>query len=178
MREQVYTWLGEYLSSREKNSKARKLVPDDIRQLLEYANATLFLLICPIMEQKIFGGYMINRCIARTAKQFASSYKDLDIDDMFRYFHQRYQDKDARRHLQHGDTNDIFNKILKKTADQATDQEKIAFLFYVVYRYRNNIFHGNKGIRSWSQYTEPIAYCLDFMMKIIDCQIEMKETAK
>lgn len=180
MREQVYTWLGEYLSVPEENSKDKKVTAEDIQDLLKDETATLFLLIWPIMEQNVFHGYMKKGNIDAVARQAAGSAQKPDINDIFLHFHQRYQDKDARHHLQHRDTNDIFNETLKKTAGQVTDQEKIAFLFYVVYRYRNNIFHGNKGIKSWSQYTKQITYCLNFMMKIIDWQSKskMKENAE
>ena len=50
-----------------------------------------------------------------------------------------------------------------------SDEEKLVLMIYVVYRYRNNIFHGNKGIESWSHYTSQIELYLDFMMSILDC---------
>lgn len=178
MREQVYTWLAQYLSSREENSKDGKLTLDHVKRLLKYENATLFLLIWPIMEQNIFDGYMRKSDIDKAAKRFVSSYQRLDMNEMFLHFYQRYQDETAFQRLKHNDTDDEFDGILEKQEDQITDKEKIAFLFYVVYRYRNNIFHGNKGIEEWNRYTEQITYCIQFMTKIIDCQIEMKETAK
>ena len=58
MREQVYAWLVRYLSSEEENSKDKKMTPKDIQQLLKNENATLFLMIWSIMEQKIFDGFM------------------------------------------------------------------------------------------------------------------------
>ena len=61
MREQVYAWLVRYLSSEEENSKDKKMTPKDIQQLLKNENATLFLMIWSIMEQKIFDGFMKKR---------------------------------------------------------------------------------------------------------------------
>lgn len=169
MRQQVYTWLACYLSSREENSKDKALTPEDIYRLLKNENATLFLMIWPIMEQKIFNGFMRKQDIDKVAERFASSYQKLDMNEMFLHFHQRYEDKNALHHLKHKDAYDMFDEILKKQEHEITDKEKSVFLFYVVYRYRNNIFHGNKGIESWSKYTEQITYCIQFMTKIIDC---------
>lgn len=54
-----------------------------------------------------------------------------------------------------------------------TSEDKLALMFYVVYRYRNNIFHENKGIMSWTQDTEQIEKCISFMI-IIDCANKYK----
>lgn len=168
MREQVYAWLVRYLSSEEENSKDKKMTPKDIQQLLKNENATLFLMIWSIMEQKIFDGFMKKKDIDMAAECFTGYYQELDINDIFLHFHRRYQNKETCQHLKHGDKNGKFDEILKMQEDKIADKEKMTFLFYVVYRYRNNIFHGNKGIESWSQFTEQITYCIQFMTKIID----------
>lgn len=35
--------------------------------------------------------------------------------------------------------------------------QRIFFLAIVAYRFRNNMFHGNKGVQSWLLYTKQIA---------------------
>ena len=37
----------------------------------------------------------------------------------------------------------------------------------VVYRFRNNMFHGNKGVASWLRYREQIALCVLAMQEFI-----------
>lgn len=37
---------------------------------------------------------------------------------------------------------------------------------YIVYRYRNNMFHGNKGLESWLQFEEQIKDCITVMKKL------------
>ena len=40
-------------------------------------------------------------------------------------------------------------------------------LLVVVYRFRNNIFHGNKGVDSWLQYRPQIEKCTNVMQHLI-----------
>ena len=68
------------------------------------------------------------------------------------------------------DVNDYYKRILRKNDfKDVTTQEKISLLLFVIYRYRNNIFHGAKSIDQWSQYTDQINDCLIGMMNIADC---------
>ena len=59
-----------------------------------------------------------------------------------------------------------FYQILKKEFEKISAEEKIYFLVYIVYRYRNNMFHGTKGLESWIRYKSEIERCIDIMMKL------------
>jgi len=63
---------------------------------------------------------------------------------------------------------DKFKKILTKDISNLKPDEVIFFLVLVVYRYRNNIFHGNKGVESWLQFKDQIEYCIRIMQILID----------
>lgn len=67
-----------------------------------------------------------------------------------------------------------MENILKKKKECLTDNEKMQLALYVLYRYRNNIFHGNKGARSWNQYIEQIDQCVKTMAFIIDDNLRIR----
>ncbi|MGL6132529.1 MAG: hypothetical protein ACRCZ9_13030 [Fusobacteriaceae bacterium] len=50
-------------------------------------------------------------------------------------------------------------------------EEKKYLLIFIAYRYRNNMFHGSKGIGNWvSQYEEQIKDCIKIMMEFTPLQ--------
>ena len=57
--------------------------------------------------------------------------------------------------------------VLSKAASAATKVERAFLTVFVVYRYRNNIFHGNKGVDSWLGYREQIDLCTEVMQSFI-----------
>ena len=156
----VQSWLAEHFKTSEK----------EIDKLLKCQTATLYLLIWPVMEQRLFSGFMKQNEILNAAKKYSPYYEQLSIDSDVEYFFYRYQKPNLYRHLKHGRYFCDTDKILKKEYYQLTSVEKLQLMFFVVYRYRNNIFHGSKGIESWIQYSEQIKKCIVFMTKIVDCQ--------
>lgn len=158
------------------NAKARRWLasyfettPKSIEDMLKNENATTYLLIWPVFEQMLFGGFMKKGDIQPVAQKYAPYYQELGVDVYVQHFHNRYQDHTRFRHLKHSDNYPCVDKMLAQNITDLTDEEKLTLVIYVVYRYRNNIFHGNKGIESWSCYTTQIEMCLNFMMSILDC---------
>lgn len=152
-------WLANYFETTERY----------INEMMRDEKATSFLLIWPIFEQTVFGGFCQSKKLKLYAGKLEPYIDELDIDSMMLHFHNRYQNKNHYHHLCHQDKNVAISNMLKSSVTQLSDEDKIYFLLYVVYRYRNNIFHGNKGIKSWSHYTKEINYCMGFMMNVIDC---------
>ncbi len=58
--------------------------------------------------------------------------------------------------------------LLAKSVNRLSDAESVFLLSFVVYRFRNNIFHGNKGVNSWLSYTEQIELCIRSMMAFVN----------
>ena len=50
---------------------------------------------------------------------------------------------------------------------ELSESDMIFMLVFVIYRFRNNIFHGNKGVGSWLQYKEQIKWCFTVMQLLI-----------
>ncbi len=141
-----------------------------LEEALHDEKATSFLLIWPIMESEVFEGFFRNESPQKAAKLFAPYSSALNIESAFIHFHTRYQDKTNYKHLKHNDQHtEVYDAILQSPVVEVSDEDKIQFILYVIFRFRNNIFHGNKGIRSWNKYTTEITYCLVVMMHIVDC---------
>lgn len=159
MTESILIWLAKHFETDKRL----------MQEALTDEKATSFLLVWPIMEQKLFNGFMRKGDIAAQATSLSNYYNEFDIKQMIRHFHERYQEKACYKHLKHKDNDARCDKIVAAQLSDLTQADELYFMLYVVYRYRNNIFHGNKGIKSWSQYSIQIDYCINFMMQIVDC---------
>lgn len=155
---EVKNWLAQYYD----------VTKETIGDVLKDEKATSYLLVWGIFEQIIFNGYMRINEIQTVSGKFENYYVNLDVDDIAQKFHSRYQDNNNYRHLVHGQDNANFRSIIGKQFEDVTEKEKLAMLFYIVYRYRNNIFHGNKNVKAWTRYTEQIQDCITFITAIID----------
>lgn len=159
------------ISDKVKNWLATQFDTDSNRvdEMLDSQLATTYLLIWPIMEQKLFGGFMQKEKIEEAADTYSNYYSKMNVQDIVKHFHERYQDRTRYANLKHGDNAPVIDAILNKRFVALDYKEKLMLMFYVVYRYRNNIFHGSKGIQSWTTYSTQIDKCIEFMMIIVDC---------
>lgn len=175
---EVLKWLANNVEENPDPSKP-PLTVGDIKDLLNSQLAITYLLIWPILEQRQFSGFMKVSQIKEASYQLCRYYNhDLkqDLDYIIRKFFDRYnisnnEDNLCLRKLQpEYEISDYYKRILKKSDfNNVLTREKISLLLFVIYRYRNNIFHGAKSIDQWSQYTDQINDCLIGMMKIADC---------
>jgi hypothetical protein len=60
-----------------------------------------------------------------------------------------------------------LEKIFSKKLNELDTYETTFMLLVVIYRFRNNIFHGNKGVQSWLVYREQIDLCINAMQFFI-----------
>lgn len=136
-----------------------------------------YLFVWTIFERKNFDSFMKVGKIEEFAKQ-KINYIDI-LEEYFYHFYERYkigeEGNKKRKNLCHKSkcngrcyTPCKFYQILKKEFGKISAEEKIYFLVYIVYRYRNNMFHGTKGLESWIRYKLEIERCIDIMMKLSD----------
>lgn len=155
----IRKWLAQVNGTNLKN----------IQNILKDEKATTYLMVWSVFEQNIFDGYMTKDKISNKAKEYSDKYELLNVDDIVFHFHGRYQDKENFNHLKHGDNNiSKYVEILEKEEENLSSTEKLQLMLYVCFRYRNNIFHGNKGVLSWSKYTPQINNCINFMMALVN----------
>ena len=175
----VLSWLAENIDLYKGESNAPASI-DEVQDMLRNQIAVSYLLIWPIFERKHFGGSMEVGKIETASEQLKEYYnKDLrdTLDPIAERFFYRYN-------ISNGNQNPKYNSLQpnpnrrktffanicrKKYFVQLLPKEKITLLLYVIYRYRNNIFHGYKNIEKWSRYTEQINDCLTGMMILSDC---------
>ena len=65
---------------------------------------------------------------------------------------------------------DVFASYLKKEnfSDLLAEKEKaVKFALCIIIRYRNNMFHGNKGVSNWLAYRQQINDCTCLMQHFI-----------
>ena len=156
--DKVTTWLAHQFDTKAGN----------IRDLLYTQNATVYLLIWPIMEQVVFQGFMQGRSIVPIAEKMGSHFDEMDADDKAQYFHDRYQNEYKYKHLTGSMKYEPMEAVLAKDYTQLNGTEKMILMMTTVFRYRNNIFHGMKAIVAWNEYSKEIAYCTEFMMAVVD----------
>lgn len=90
-----------------------------------------------------------------------------EFNQLVLFFHDRYQNDELYRQLMHGKKCEKISRLIRKDFSEFSNAEKIFFSMVVVYRYRNNIFHGNKGVDSWLGYRDCILNCIAIMQLLI-----------
>jgi hypothetical protein len=129
-------WFADYLQQDQQQ----------VGRLLRDKTATRFLIAWSLFESRCFDGF------AKFDK-FSKFAMDITKRDVFRnedfiepgsHFHSRYQDKRRYKNLMHKQSSKELEDILSKQFDKLSDYQLVFMLLFVVYRFRNNIFHGNK----------------------------------
>ena len=153
-------WFASYLDQDELQ----------VARLLKDRTATRFLITWSIFESDCFGGFVQFKQINDYSKTIVekSDFKRERFAEALRYFHNRYQEPQLYKNLMHKQKSPELKQILEKDIGVLTPSEEIFFLVAVVYRYRNNIFHGNKGVSSWLKFREQIDLCRNIMQELID----------
>src|SRR5439155_25938515 len=83
------------------------------------------------------------------------------------HFHDRYQNSERYRQLTHGQVCERAQRLLGSRLASLSPEDTIFFVSFVVYRFRNNMFHGNKGVRSWLNYGPQILLCIAAMQSFV-----------
>jgi hypothetical protein len=164
MREEIMSkefdsWLASYLG--EKKSEVSLLIRD--RTALD------FLISWSIFESDCFSGFCkLDEIKSYSVKLVESAkYRTGSISRYVEHFHERYQQNKLYKNLMHKQKCKNAEIILSKKINDLEENEKVFLLVLVVYRYRNNIFHGNKGVSSWLAYKEQIKMCCEVMHHFI-----------
>lgn len=158
-------WLSKHLKANDR----------DIAIILKDKVATNFFIIWPIFESKCFNGFIKVSMIQKFVDDIESKIPQKIIEDNAKYFHNRYQNKEKYRHLIYNNNDDpTFNGIISKEYSALSFNEKLYLLAFVIYRYRNNIFHGNKRVESWLNFKTEIQKCITIMQLFLDSRVKEK----
>lgn len=146
----------------------------EIAQILEEPFALHFLIVWSIFEVKCFDGFMKSGNIESFSDRLVQNgFQEDNLNTIVNYFHDRYQDGQLYKNLLNNKKseqikNDEYNQIRSKNFKALEDIEKFQFILFVIYRYRNNIFHGNKQVYNWQRYEKQIKKCTKAMQIFID----------
>ncbi len=145
----------------------------EVQRLLRDEAALHFLMTWSLFESKCFAGFLKAKCLNSFADRILKeglNYQSLEASA--RHFHQRFQAKRSLANLLHDDKTPAhvatqFKTCLATSFADLTNRDIVFLVTFVIYRYRNNIFHGNKGIASWLKYGEQIRLCINAMQVFI-----------
>lgn len=138
-----------------------------VRRLLDDGTALHFLVAWSLFESKCFAGFVKAADIASYAKCVAPRLESPKVHATAVHFYKRYQDRTLFRRLMHNQNDERLSKLLNGSMDQLTPEDEVYFVVFVIYRFRNNIFHGNKGVNSWLNYRQQIQYCVEAMQVLV-----------
>lgn len=148
---------------------------EEVESYFSNENVTGFLIIWTIYEQKLFNGFYRVNTLERFCNEYSWEWEP-ELEDAFKHFYYRYQDSNKFNNLCHTDTALDIGEILQLKVDEIELKSKLKLILFVVNRFRNNIFHGNKGVNSWIQYTEQIRHCVQ-VMKVLISQYQSHKNA-
>jgi hypothetical protein len=126
-----------------------------------------------LFESKCFSGFMKAKQITLFAERVLKEGIPLEaLDATARHFHQRFQDKGKLSNLLHDDKTPAevaaeFKECLSAAFTDLQSSKVVFLIVFLVYRYRNNMFYGNKGIGSWLKYGKQIRLCTNAMQAFV-----------
>ena len=151
-------WYADLLGEREL----------EVRRLMSDGRAIRFLIAWSLFESRCFKASANEQEIRDLAYRLVSGGFNVDsLSEAFGHFYARYQDEARLRHLLSKKNGDHLIRLLGRPAAELDAAEQLFLVLFVVFRFRNNIFHGNKGVQSWMQYGEQIQYCTGAMQAVI-----------
>lgn len=134
---------------------------EEVSYLLSQEMAIEFLMSWAIFESRCFSGFMKLEHLDPFADRIVKHemFCATILREHFDHFHARYQDQAKRRNLFHQQRCERFKEIAEAPARTSSAHDIVFFCSAVAYRFRNNMFHGRKGVRSWLYYKEQIERC-------------------
>jgi len=157
-------WLGQLLGQSE----------IEIQRLLADENATHFLLAWSLFESKCFSSDLKASKLSAFASDCVESNRNI-LESLIKpaqHFHARYQDKKKLANLMPNDKTPAwmikeFKKLIGVAFNNLTEEQVVTLVAFVVYRFRNNMFHGAKGIASWLRFQEQIRLCIEALQVFV-----------
>ena len=152
----------------------------DVQTILNSKMALHFLIAWSLFESKCFGGSMRMDHLDAFADRLANREAfDLGlVSDAATHFHARYQDKRLYKHLMHQQSSKRMVWLLRSPFAALKPQDTVFLVAVTVYRYRNNMFHGNKHVLTWLQFVEQIELCTRAMQSFVSHAESIAPTMK
>ena len=118
---------------------------------------------------------MDTKKILGIAKKYKCCYEDMQIDGILKKFYDRYGNRhkpysnwDSLCHDDYGKAKQVAERVLNNDWDNTGAVDKLQFGLYVIYRFRNNIFHGNKSVLEWLNNQPQIEDSVMVLLKLTE----------
>lgn len=144
-----------------------------------------FLIAWSLFERKCFGCDATGPQMEKFAQKKCILESFPKIETHWKHFFGRYTDKDkgderisklfGKKHLNKVSK---FKENLELVKKQPTEELKTKLMATIVYRFRNNIFHGAKKSYTWPHYKKQIRHCIGALMTWVDGYSEKEDTGK
>lgn len=154
-------WFAKHLQSSATREKVETLLNDK--------TAVKFLIAWSLMESNCFGGFIKAENLQDRCREIVNkeNFNPSSLAEILHHFHERYQNSEFLSNLMHNCKHPNIESLLKKSTEELENHEVLFLLTSVAYRYRNNIFHGNKGVESWLGYKVQIDLCTQIMQALV-----------
>ena len=130
-----------------------------------------FALLWSLFEAELCDAYADAPKLAKLADRFGGSALGEPMHQAFSFWRNRYVEGTG--------TNERFNELFKKPtgrniaepvllAANPDDASKLRCILIVVYRLRNNLFHGNKEIRSFNDQKQNLDHGIAVLATIME----------
>ena len=154
----VIQWINETII----NDGTNRIEVDDIGEIRDFA------LLWNLFESLCFDKFVDMNKINRLIDTKIDLFDEAKYQDIFDYFYNRYKNDNPKveaLHLRNGDK-ELVKKVLN---DNFTDKNnKLKFIMAIIYRYRNNLFHGEKDMRYIRLQKENFQNTNKFLMYFIE----------
>ncbi len=155
--DEIIDWLSNNITKENGNS----FRPEDIQNVMGFS------ILWNIFES-VFCDKQANMCKINAAiDKHISEIHFEKVQSIFHYYHGRYQDNDRldKLKLKNSDKTLVRNVLNNNYKDK---NNRIKFIMAIIYRYRNNLFHGEKDIVKITLQEENFKHANRFLMHFIE----------
>jgi len=168
----IIEWINNNL---HKNNRTDKLKENDIQNILAFTmlwNLYEDLFWTRNSDNTNHSAYSLGEAL-KTIKNKKDKLSEDIINPIFCYFYHRYQDEVKFNQLKFRDKgadNEARKKLenMINSSIEHSKSDKLEFIMAIVFRYRNNLFHGEKQLIKIKYQEENFEYANKFLMHIIE----------
>lgn len=110
-----------------------------------------FLILWSLFEKEFCNTNANKPKLKEIAKNNYNRFNKIILKEVFAGMAKRYEDEKCFKDLRFSSEAIKIGVKNMLDNDTATDEEKLRVILYIIYRYRNNLFHGNKKLQLCKQ---------------------------
>jgi len=155
----VIQWINEKII----NSEINNIDKDDIDAIRD------FTLLWNLFEALCCNKFADMNIIYRLINDKIELFNEIDYQDIFDYFYNRYENdinKFNKLNIRSRDQRILVEKVLNNEYEDK--ENRLKFIMVIIYRYRNNLFHGEKNMAHIRYQKENFEKTNEFLMYFIE----------